>query len=167
MSMSVAFNPEFDLKLERVVDVPRSLVWKAWTEPEHLKAWFCPRPWQTVECEIDLRVAGKFSTVMRSPDGKDYPNEGCYLEIVPEERLVWTDALVAGFRPSAKGYLTDDAGFYLTAALTLESVGSDKTRYTAYALHRDATSRKKHEAMGFANGWVTALDQLVDHMTRR
>ncbi len=157
-----AFDPRLDLVLERVVDVPRELVWKAWTEPERLKQWFCPRPWSVSACEIDLRPGGKFNTVMRSPDGKEFPNQGCYLEVAPLERLVWTDALTAGYRPSARGYLTADGGFYLTAFIVLEAQGS-RTKYTACAFHSDEAGRKKHEAMGFAEGWGKALDQLVEH----
>jgi uncharacterized protein YndB with AHSA1/START domain len=77
-----ATDPELDLVLERVVDVPPALVWRAWTEPERLKRWFTPKPWQTVECEIDLRPGGIFRTTMRSPEGEDTPHVGCYLEVV-------------------------------------------------------------------------------------
>jgi uncharacterized protein YndB with AHSA1/START domain len=145
-------NPDLDLTLERVIDVPASLVWKAWTEPQHLMPWFCPTPWRTVACEIDLRPGGIFHTVMQSPEG----------ELVPERRLVWTDALGPGFRPSRRGYLTPgEGGFYLTAALTLESLGPARTRYVAQAIHADAAARDKHSAMGFHDGWGTVLDQLV------
>lgn len=78
-------NPALDLVLQREIDVPRELVWRAWTEPEHLKQWFCPRPWSVSHCEIDLRPGGKFLTVMRSPEGKDMDAEaGCFLEVVPK-----------------------------------------------------------------------------------
>lgn len=78
-------DPELDLLLERSVDVPPSLIWVAWTTPEHLKKWFTPAPWQTIDCEIDLRPGGAFRTVMRSPEGQEFPNVGCYLEIVENE----------------------------------------------------------------------------------
>src|SRR5258705_2960462 len=94
-------NSKLDLVLERVVDVPRELVWAVWTKPEHIKQWFTPAPWTTVDCEIDLRPGGAFRTVMRSPEGEDFANVGCYLEIDPGRKLVWTDALDAGFPPSA------------------------------------------------------------------
>src|SRR5690242_2821697 len=94
-------NPSLDLVLERVVDVPRELVWSAWTTPEHIKKWFTPAPWTTIACEIDLRPGGAFRTTMRSPEGEEFPNVGCYLEVVPNERLVWTNALGPGFRPAA------------------------------------------------------------------
>lgn len=85
-------NSKLDLVLERIVDVPRERVWAAWTKPEHIKKWFTPAPWQTVDCEIDLRPGGIFRTVMRSPEGQDSSNVGCYLEIVPNEKLIWTSA---------------------------------------------------------------------------
>jgi DNA-binding transcriptional ArsR family regulator len=88
------------LVLERIVDVSPELVWMAWTQPEHLKKWFTPAPWTTVDCEIDLRPGGIFRTVMRSPEGQDFPNLGCYLEVVPHQKLVWTDVLEAHFRPA-------------------------------------------------------------------
>ena len=153
-------DPALDLVLERVVDVPPELVWQAWTQPEHNKKRFTPAPWTTVACEIDLRPGGLFRTVMRSPEGEDHPNVGCYLEIVPQKKLVWTDALEAGFRPSRHG---PHLPFRFTAAILIEPHGSG-TKYTAIAMHSDAESRKQHDAMGFQDGWGTALDQLVAHM---
>jgi uncharacterized protein YndB with AHSA1/START domain len=152
-------DAKLDLVLERVVGVEPELVWKAWTQPEHVVKWFTPAPWTTVDCSIDLRVGGVFRTVMRSPEGQDYPNVGCYLEIVPNRKLVWTDALEGGFRPAAPD---PGAGFRMTAALLLEPVQGG-TKYTAIAMHSDAGARKKHEDMGFHEGWGKALDQLVAH----
>ena len=145
-------DPKLDLVLARVIDVPPELVWAAWTRPEHLSRWFTPAPWSVADCEIDLRPGGLFRTVMRSPAGQDFPNVGCYLEIVPNRRLVWTDLLLPGYRPAEQGLLT--------AIVTLEPQG-DGTRYTAIAMHRDEAGRKQHEAMGFREGWGKALDQLV------
>ncbi len=90
---------DLDLQLEREVDVPPEAVWAAWTQPDQLVKWFTPAPWTTAECQIDLRPGGMFRTVMRSPEGEDFPNVGCYLEVVPYERLVWTSALAPGYRP--------------------------------------------------------------------
>jgi uncharacterized protein YndB with AHSA1/START domain len=147
-------DPALDLVLERTIDVPPKLVWEAWTQPEHLKHWFTPRPWTVSACEIDLKPGGLFRTVMRSPDGKEFPNVGCYLEIVPEKRLVWTDALLPGYRPASNAFFT--------AIIALEPSGKG-TRYVATAMHRDEEGRKKHEEMGFHRGWGAALDQLVAH----
>jgi uncharacterized protein YndB with AHSA1/START domain len=150
-------DPKTDLVLERVVDVPPELVWKAWTAPEHLKKWFTPAPWKTIDCEIDLRPGGKFHTVMESPEGQQFPNTGCYLEVVPNRKLVWTGALLPGFRPAN---LTADVPFVFTAVIEMEPHGTG-TKYTATVLHSNEDGRVKHEAMGFHNGWGAALDQLV------
>ncbi len=92
-------DPELDLEIDREIDVAPELVWRAWTEPELIKQWFTPRPWTTPVVEVDLRPGGKFRTVMRSPDGDENDNTGCFLELVTNERLVWTGALGPGFRP--------------------------------------------------------------------
>jgi uncharacterized protein YndB with AHSA1/START domain len=163
--MPPTFRPDAtrDLLLERVVDVPRELVWRAWTLPEHVKRWFTPAPWATVECEIDLRPGGIFRTVMRSPEGQDSTNLGCYLEIVENERLVWTTALAPGYRPATDVGTHDPCGVgFLTAVITLESKGKG-TKYTALAMHGDEKGRRNHEELGFHDGWGTALDQLVAH----
>jgi uncharacterized protein YndB with AHSA1/START domain len=152
-AMTAAHDPELDLVLERQIDVPPELVWEAWTRPEHVKRWFAPAPWSVAECEIDLRPGGGFRTVMRSPEGELHPGVGCFLEIVENRKLVFTDALLPGYRPSEEPFFT--------AVVTLEPAG-EGTRYVARAIHRDAEGRKKHEEMGFHEGWSAALDQLVD-----
>ena len=148
-------DSDLDLLLERVVDVPRELVWAAWTQPEHVKKWFAPRPFTTPDCEIDLRPGGIFRTVMRSPEGEQFDNAGCFLEVVENERLVFTSVLGPGFRP-AKGV---DIPF--TAVISLEPAG-EGTRYSALAMHGDVDIAKRHAEMGFSEGWGTALDQLVE-----
>ncbi len=146
-------NPELDLVLERIVPVPAERVWRAWTTPSHLKQWFCPKPWETVHCEIDLRPGGIFRTVMRGPDGEEMDGgAGCYLEVVPFSRLTWTDAMGPGYRPNAAPFMT--------ATLLLEEVDGG-TRYTAIARHVDAENQQKHAAMGFFEGWGAVVDQLV------
>ena len=154
-------DPRLDLVLERTIDVPRELVWNAWTEPEHLKQWFTPAPWTTVDCEIDLRPGGIFRTVMRSPEGREFDGgAGCYLEIVENEKLVWTNALEPGYRPARQWPEAGDADLVFTAVIMLEPHGTG-TKYTAIAMHRDEAGRKQHEQMGFHEGWGAALDQLV------
>ncbi len=148
-------NPDLDLLLEREVDVPRELVWAAWTRPDHLKQWFAPLPYTTTDCEIDLRPGGIFRTVMRSPEGQEQVNVGCYLEIVENERLVWTTNLGPGFRPS-----NQSTELPFTAVISLEP-SQRGTKYSALAMHGDIDSYKRHAEMGFHDGWGTALDQLV------
>jgi uncharacterized protein YndB with AHSA1/START domain len=162
---SSTHDPARDLVLERLVDVPVELVWKAWTDPEHLKAWFVPKPWKTVECEIDLRPGGIFRTVMQDPDGNVYDDGtgGCYLEVQEPHRLVWTSALGPGYRPQPAPDV-DDGELQFTAELTFEAVG-ESTRYSVRAIHASPKAAQAHEAMGFSGGWSTALDQLVEHMS--
>lgn len=150
-------NPKLDLTFERIVDVPKELVWKAWTMPEHLKKWFTPSPWTTIDCEIDLRPGGVFRTIMRSLEGQEFPNLGCYLEITENEKLMWTNALLPGYRPSTPPAEND---FFFTATIRLEAQRQG-TKYTATVLHGNEESCEKHEAMGFEEGWGKALDQLV------
>jgi len=157
-------DPKLDLVLERIVDVPPELVWASWTQPEHLMKWFTPVPWKTVECEIDLRPGGTFRTVMQSPEGQNFPNEGCYLEVVENVRLVWTSALLPGFRPrKSKSTCGPDEVSAFTAFILLEpsGPGGQGTKYTAVVIHSDEEGRAAHEKMGFHEGWGTALDQLV------
>ncbi|HEY3742283.1 MAG TPA: SRPBCC family protein [Bryobacteraceae bacterium] len=148
-------DPELDLVLERILeDVPPASVWAAWTTPDQVVKWFTPAPWKTVECQIDLRPGGEFRTVMCSPEGQSFPNIGCYLEIVENEKLVFTNALAPGFRPAA-------ADLTFTAIVILEPHGESGTKYTAIAMHANPETRKRHEDMGFHTGWGAALDQLV------
>lgn len=158
-------DSRFDLILERTIDIPKELVWKAWTTPEHLMPWFCPLPWKTVECEIDLRPGGIFSTTMQSPEGEKFPNLGCYLEVIKNEKLVWTDSLHPGFRPA--NVPVSGAHMFFTGMILLEDHGKGGTKYTAICLHKDAEDKQKHADMGFEQGWGTALDQLVAYMKKQ
>lgn len=153
-------DPKLDLQFERSVDVPRELIWKAWTTPALILQWFTPAPWKTVACEIDLRPGGLFSTVMQSPEGQRFPNTGCYLEVVPDAKLVWTNALEPGFRPARLPAGMPCESFPFTATIALASQGKG-TRYTATVIHGDEASCKRHEEMGFQEGWGKAFDQLV------
>jgi uncharacterized protein YndB with AHSA1/START domain len=150
-------NSSLDLVFERVIDVPKAILWKAWTEPEQLKKWFTPVPWKTVECEIALRPGGLFYTVMRSPEGEDNENFGCYLEVIENERLIWTNALTEGYRPIL---LSSEEDFFLTVIVTF-SDHSQGTLYRAQVIHANEGDRDKHNAMGFQEGWGQACDQLV------
>lgn len=166
--MTRYFNPALDLRLQREVDVTPAELWHAWTTPAHLKQWFCPRPWLTVECEIDLVPGGRFHTVMQSPEGQRFANSGCYLEIVPDRALTWTNALEAGFRPiQHKDTLPGQASaeLLMTASILLQP-SAHGTLYTATALHADAEARQRHAEMGFEQGWGIVLDQLVAEIKR-
>lgn len=157
-SAAIPTDPKLDLVLERDIDVPVEAVWKAWTTPSSLREWFVPKPWSITACEMDVRPGGLFSTTMRSPEGEEFPNVGCYLEVVPNERLVFTDTLLAGYRPSPKPFFT--------AVLELSPHG-EGTRYRAVAIHGNEDNRKNHEEMGFHEGWGVVVDQMVAHIKAR
>ncbi|HYI03801.1 MAG TPA: SRPBCC family protein [Reyranella sp.] len=140
-----------ELVLTRLINAPRAKVYRAWTDPELLKQWFAPKPYTTPIVEIDVRPGGSAYFVMRGPDGKDLPNRGVYLEVVPNEKLVSTDAYVKAWEPSEKPFMT--------LILTFEDEGG-KTRYTARVRHWTLADREAHEKMGFHEGWGLCTDQL-------
>jgi len=158
MSKSFAVNPKTDFVLERFIDAPKRLVWEALTRPEHLKEWYMPREWGAVSrCEMDLRPGGAFSIDITVGDGREVPNLGCFLDVVPMERLVWTSMLFPGYRPA----VFDDIP--ITAIITMESVGNG-TRYLFTALHRDEADYQKDMESGWKEGSEIAADQLVAHV---
>ena len=155
-------SDNLDLVLERTLNAPRDLVWKAWTTPEHLKRWFAPKPYEISELELDLRPGGIFRLRMVGPDGFDtgHGNPGCVLEVVEGEKLVWTSALAPGYRPAEMGEGCES--FPMTAIVTMEDAGDGKTRYRAVALHKSMADRDMHEQMGFQDGWGKCAEQLEE-----
>lgn len=141
-----------DLVLTRIINAPREKVFKAWTDPELLKQWFAPLPWTTPKVETDVRPGGSSLVVMRGPDTNEFPNYGVYLEVVKNERLVFTDAFTKAWEPSEKPFMT--------VVLTFEDQGG-KTKYTARVRHWTVGDREAHEKMGFHGGWATCAEQLA------
>jgi uncharacterized protein YndB with AHSA1/START domain len=150
-SQPPTLDPRLDLMVERVVHVSPERAWAAWTEPDHVRQWYAPAPGVISECEIDLRPGGVFRFSPRQPDGVENKITCCYLEVVPHRRLVWTDALLPGYRPAPTGFFT--------AVMTLEPQGN-ATLCRTVALHRNEADRNHHADMGFHDGWGTVLDQL-------
>jgi uncharacterized protein YndB with AHSA1/START domain len=146
-----------ELALSRIIDAPPHKVYRAWTEPELLKRWFAPAPFTTPVAELDVRPGGANLIVMRSADGTEFPNRGVYLEVVPNERLVFTDAYTEAWQPSGKPFMT--------VILTFEDEGG-RTRYTARVRHWTAEDRETHENMGFHQGWGQCADQLAALVAR-
>lgn len=144
----------YELKLERVIDAPLEKVWRCWTEPTLLEQWFCPKPWHVTDAKIDLRYGGEFSSVMRGPEGEEFPNIGVFLAVEPMQRIVTTDAFLPGWLPSERPFMT--------AEMTFENTADGKTKYTATARHWTAEAMAEHEAMGFHEGWGKAAGQLED-----
>ena len=141
------------LVLERVIDAPRETVFKAWTDPAQIKQWFAPKPWTTPHVETDVRPGGASLVVMRSPEGQEFPNKGIYLEVVPNERIVVTDAYTEAWEPSGKPFMT--------LVLTFDDLGGGRTRYTAVCKHWNDADRAQHEQMGFHQGWAICTEQLA------
>jgi uncharacterized protein YndB with AHSA1/START domain len=141
-----------ELVLTRLIDAPREKLFRCWTEPELLKQWFAPLPYTITHAELDVRSGGSNYIVMRSPEGQDMPLRGVYLEVVPNERVVFTDAYTRPWEPSDKPFFT--------GIITFEDEGG-KTRYTARALHWTAEDCEAHAKMGFHEGWGQCADQMA------
>lgn len=141
-----------ELVLTRLIEVPRANLYRCWTEPALITQWFTPPPWKTIAAELDLRPGGSSLVMMQGPDGTQMPNRGVYLEVVPNERLVFTDAYTSAWVPSGKPFFT--------CILTFEDE-SGGTRYTARARHWSAEDCAAHAKMGFDEGWGVATDQLA------
>jgi uncharacterized protein YndB with AHSA1/START domain len=141
-----------DLILTCLIDAPPAKVFRAWTDPTLITQWFTPPPWQTVAAEMDVRAGGSSLITMRGPDGTEVPNAGVFLEVVPDKRIVLTNAYTKAWEPSAKPFIT--------FILAFDDLG-DKTRYTATVRHWSIADREAHEAMGFHQGWPIATEQLA------
>ncbi|MFA7336179.1 MAG: SRPBCC family protein [Candidatus Obscuribacterales bacterium] len=146
-----ATNLERELTLTRIIDATPDKLFRAWTEPDLIVQWFTPPPYKTIAAEVDLRAGGSSLVVMQAPDGTEIPNRGIYLEVVMNERLVFTDAYTSAWEPSEKPFMT--------GILTFEE-HEGKTKYTARVLHWTVADREAHEKMGFHEGWGIATDQL-------
>ena len=156
-------NSALDLVLERTIPVPPERVWAAWTRPELLMQWFTPAPWKTVAVDVDVRPGGRCVTTMESPEGDQYPNTGCYLQVEPNRLLVFTSVMTEDFRPATPTNGADGLAF--TARIEIEAAPGGGTHYRATAMHAHEDDAKRHSDMGFAEGWGAALDQLVTLMT--
>ena len=141
-----------DLVVTRHVEATPDKLWRAWTDPVLLKEWFAPLPWTTARVENDVRPGGASLVVMRGPDGVEFPCPGVYLEVVENQRLVFTDAYTSAWVPSAKPFMT--------GILTFQPEGQG-TRYTARVKHWTDADREAHEKMGFHQGWTQCTEQLA------
>ncbi len=156
MRKQFAVDPKLDIVIERSIDAPPRLVWKALTEAEHLREWYMPKAFGRVaRAELDVRPGGVFSIDIATLDGQEFPNLGCYLDVVPMQRLAWTSMLFPGYRPA----VFDDIP--ITAIVTLEAAG-EGTRCVFTALHRDAGDCERNKTSGWLQGTEIALDQLAE-----
>lgn len=151
--MSTTMDPELDLTISRLIRAPRADVWRAWTDPASLEQWWVPAPAKCRVAELDLRPGGAFVTTISENGGDFAPHvRGCFLAVDPRERLVFTDALVGGWRPAEHPFMT--------AIITLKD-HPEGTDYSALVKHRSAADRNMHEEMGFHDGWGTVAEQLA------
>lgn len=149
--MTNDLDADLDLVLVRELAAPRAVIWRCWTEPEHLKQWFVPKPHRVTACHLDVRVGGACNTTF-DVEGTIVENKGVYLEVVSGEKLVFTDTYTAGWKPAPEPFMT--------AIVTFEDLGAGRTRYTAVARHRNAEMARQHREMGFHDGWGTVAMQL-------
>lgn len=146
-----------ELTISRFIKAPPATVWKAWSRSEHLAKWWIPDPIECKVIKLDLHPGGGFETRMREGGGEFQPHvEGCFLDIAPEQRLVWTTTLAEGWKPI-------EPWLALTAIITFEVEGQG-TRYSARVLHKSEADSRKHEEMGFQEGWSTTINQLASYV---
>lgn len=153
MAQKIDVVPETELELAicRLIDAPVEKVFRAWTDGSTYPEWFCPKPWFVSKAEMDVRAGGSSLVVMKGPNGEEFPNRGVYLEVVPNQRLVFTDAFTSAWFPSAKAFMV--------GVITFEAEGN-KTKYTARVRHWTKEDYEQHRQRGFEQGWGIMTDQL-------
>jgi uncharacterized protein YndB with AHSA1/START domain len=142
--------------LSRVFDAPRALVFKAWTEREHITKWFGPKGFTTTTHEMDAKVGGRWRFEMRGPDGTVYDNRIEYLEIVPNERLVFDH-----------GHDRDDDPSRFRVTVTFDEQSDKKTIVTMRQLFRTKAQREATIGFGAVELGYQTLDKLADHLRAR
>ena len=148
--------------ISRLFDAPRELVWQAWTNPRHFKLWWGPKDYTCPFCEMDFRVGGKYLNCMRSPEGKDYWSTGVYREIIPMERLVFTDCFAdeqGNVVPATYYGLGADFPIEMLVIVTLEDQDG-KTKLTLR--HIDLPTGPDRE--GAQLGWSQSFDKLAESL---
>jgi uncharacterized protein YndB with AHSA1/START domain len=152
-----------ELFITRVFNAPLKLVWRAWSEPKHFMRWWGPKDFTSPVCKMDFRVGGKYLACMRSPDGKDYYSSGVYREIVPMERIVYTDSFADEkgnpVPPSHYGFSNDNWAKELIVTVTFsESAGK-----TTMTLRHSGFPKGQMTEMAEA-GWNQSFDKLAANL---
>ena len=152
-------DPNLDLTTSRIIKAPRRLVWSAWADPESLAQWWIPAPAKCRVAQMELRPGGSFVTLMSEQGGEFLPHlSACFLDIREGERIVFTNALTGGWRPAPQGFMTAVISF------TDNPLG---TEYAAYVMHKNEADRRKHEELGFHEGWPTVAAQMAAFVEAR
>jgi uncharacterized protein YndB with AHSA1/START domain len=155
--------------LTRLIDAPRELVFKAWTDPKLMAQWWGPHGFTNPVCEVDLRPGGAYRIVMRGPDGVDYPVTGVYREIVSPERIVvtddcsehpaeWQDAILQNLSPSER-----TGSLEAINTVTFEEQGG-KTLLTIRTLFHSTAVREAMVKMGMSEGWSQSFERLEEFL---
>jgi len=161
-----------ELVITRIFDAPRSLVYKVWTEPEHIKNWWGPGPFTAPRCEVDLKVGGEYIYVMRSPDGKEFPVQGEFKEIVENEKLVYTDDMYKQpdfWKMMIGGKVgpgVDFSTIQLIITVNFADVGSRSTRLTLTTRFVSNEMRDAMVGMQMAEGWTSSLQKFAAELAR-
>ena len=142
-----------DLFISRTMKATRDQLWTAWSDPKILAQWWCPKPWTVKDVVIELEPGGAFNSTMVGPNGEEIPGKGCIVYVREKECIVFTDSMSAGWRPTGEAFMT--------AIITMEDC-PEGVRYSAVVRHKDAEDAKKHDDMGFQDGWGKSLAQLED-----
>ncbi|MFG1409467.1 SRPBCC family protein [Xanthobacter sp. VTT E-85241] len=151
--MSPSVNADLDLTLSRIIKAPRSVVWNAWADPAQFAQWWIPAPTRCEVAQMELRPGGAFVTRMSEDGGAFVPHlDACFLDVAAQERIVFTNVLLGGWRPAEKGFIT--------AIITFRD-HPDGTAYAAHVMHKNGADRAMHEELGFHDGWGTVADQLA------
>jgi uncharacterized protein YndB with AHSA1/START domain len=153
--VTVTLPSEREISFTRIFERPRDILFDAWTKPEHLRQWWGCDGSSLTMCEIDLRVGGAWHFVMRMSDGGDHPFKGIYHEIVPNERLVYSECYDIPQIGSPEWLTT----------VTFEDVEGG-TRLTHTILHRTREARDGHLQAGMEAGAIQALRHLDEHAAR-
>ena len=159
-------STERELVITRVFDAPRELVWKAWTEPEHIMRWWGPRGFTSPAAEMDFRVGGKVLAAMQSPEfneGRPIWSTGTYREIVPMERIVCTDSFAdenGNVVPATYYGMEADMPLEMLITVTFEE-HEGKTKMT---LRHEGIPAGPHRD-GAHEGWSQSFDKLAEYLT--
>jgi len=146
--------------ITRIFDAPRELMWKAWTDPEQFKLWWGPKDYTCPFCEMDLRVGGKYLNCMRSPEGREYWSTGVFREIIPTERIVFTDCFAdekGNVVPATHYGMGPDFPLEMLVIVTFEDLDG-RTKMTLE--HTGVPTGPDRD--GTEQGWSESFDKLAE-----
>lgn len=148
--MTATADNGWALAIERHINATPGKVWDIMTN--RIGEWWCPKPWRAEFSQLERRAGGASSCTMYGPDGEVHPHPGTVLAWDEGRRFSFTDAIVGALMP---------AGPFMIGIWEIAAEGAG-TRYTATCRHWTEEDCKRHEEMGFTDGWGACADQLVE-----